>query len=181
MEHIDILDRRILEIITRNARIPFKDVAEECGVSRAAIHQRVARLMEEGVITGSGYTVSAKALGYNTCTYVGIKLERAAIYKEVAKRLLEFPEIVECHFTTGQYSILIKLYTFDNEHLMELLNTCVLKIEGITSTEALISLGEGFSRNIAIMPPRAKRNAAENHTTRRLRQPEHLYDGELGM
>ena len=156
VENIDLLDRKILEIITHNARIPFKDVAEECGVSRAAIHQRVARLIEEGIITGSGYYVSPKALGYNTCTYVGIKLERAAMYKEVAERLKEFPEVVECHFTTGQYSILIKLYTFDNEHLMELLNTCVLKIDGITSTEALISLGEGFSRGIPIMHPRVQ-------------------------
>ena len=124
-ENIDQLDRKILDIITRNARVPFKDVAEVCGVSRAAIHQRVSRLVDEGVITGSGYTVNPKALGYNTCTYVGIKLERASMYKNVARQLEAFPEIVECHFTTGQYSILVKLYAYDNEYLMELLNSCV--------------------------------------------------------
>ncbi|MBQ7634829.1 MAG: Lrp/AsnC ligand binding domain-containing protein [Bacteroidaceae bacterium] len=178
METIDMLDRKILDIITKNARIPFKDVAEVCGVSRAAIHQRVARLMDEGVITGSGYTVDPKALGYNTCTYVGIKLERASIYKEVAEQLRNFPEIVECHFTTGQYSIMVKLYSYDNEHLMELLNTCVLKIDGITSTEALISLGEGFSRNIPIMEPRPVK-VLRSRPRRSARHDGHLYDGDL--
>ena len=75
MEKIDNLDRQILEIISQNARIPFKDVAAECGVSRAAIHQRVQRLIDLGVIVGSGYHVNPKSLGYRTCTYVGIKLE----------------------------------------------------------------------------------------------------------
>ena len=76
MEKIDNLDRQILEIISQNARIPFKDVAAECGVSRAAIHQRVQRLIDLGVIVGSGYHVNPKSLGYRTCTYVGIKLEK---------------------------------------------------------------------------------------------------------
>ena len=76
MERIDNLDRQILEIISQNARIPFKDVAAECGVSRAAIHQRVQRLIDLGVIVGSGYHVNPKSLGYRTCTYVGIKLEK---------------------------------------------------------------------------------------------------------
>ena len=64
MEKIDNLDKKILEIITANARIPFKDVAEECGVSRAAIHQRVQRLIDLGVIVGSGYHVDPKTLGW---------------------------------------------------------------------------------------------------------------------
>ncbi len=177
-DNIDVLDRKILDIITKNARIPFKDVAEECGVSRAAIHQRVARMMEEGVITGSGYTVDPKALGYTTCTYVGIKLERASMYKEVSKQLMTFPEIVECHFTTGQYSILLKLYSYDNEHLMELLNSCVQQIKGVISTEALISLSEAFSRRVPIMEPRPSRSSKQR-PARRSKQESHLYDGEL--
>ena len=80
MEKIDNLDRQILEIISQNARIPFKDVAAECGVSRAAIHQRVQRLIDLGVIVGSGYHVNPKSLGYRTCTYVGIKLEKGSMY-----------------------------------------------------------------------------------------------------
>ena len=93
MEKIDKLDRQILEIISQNARIPFKDVAAECGVSRAAIHQRVQRLIDMGVIIGSGYNVNPKSLGYRTCTYVGIKLEKGSMYKEAVKELKKIPEI----------------------------------------------------------------------------------------
>ena len=82
MEKIDNLDRQILEIISQNARIPFKDVAAECGVSRAAIHQRVQRLIDLGVIVGSGYHVNPKSLGYRTCTYVGIKLEKGSMSRD---------------------------------------------------------------------------------------------------
>ena len=96
MEKIDNLDKKILSILSKNARIPFKDVAAECNVSRAAIHQRVQRLIENDVITGSGFDVNPKSLGYNTCTYVGITLERGSMYREVVKQLELIPEIVEC-------------------------------------------------------------------------------------
>ena len=114
MEKIDNLDRKILGILSKNARIPFKDVAAECGVSRAAIHQRVQHLMEDGFITGSGFDVNPKSLGYSTCTYVGLNLERGNMYKKVVERLQNIPEIVECHFTTGSYTMLLKLYARDN-------------------------------------------------------------------
>ena len=91
MDKIDNLDKKILSILSKNARIPFKDVAAECGVSRAAIHQRVQRLMEDGIITGSGFDVNPKSLGYSTCTYVGLNLERGSMYKDVVKRLLTIP------------------------------------------------------------------------------------------
>ena len=91
MEKVDDLDRDILNIITKNARIPFKDVAEECGVSRAAIHQRVQRLFDMGVIIGSGYHVNPKILGYQTCTYIGVKLEKGSMYSDV---VLEFEKIL---------------------------------------------------------------------------------------
>ena len=122
MEKIDNLDKKILSILSKNARIAFKDVAAECGVSRAAIHQRVQRLIDGDVITGSGFDVNPKALGYNTCTYVGITLERGSMYKDVARRLQHIPEVVECHFTTGPYTMMVKLYARDSEQLMQLLN-----------------------------------------------------------
>ena len=122
MEKVDMLDKQILEIISSNARIPFKDVAAECGVSRAAIHQRVQRLVDMKVIIGSGYHVNPSSLGYATCTFVGIKLERGAMYRSVCEAFKAIPEIVECHFTTGPYTMLIKLYARDNAHLMDLLN-----------------------------------------------------------
>ena len=152
MEKIDNLDRQILEIISQNARIPFKDVAAECGVSRAAIHQRVQRLIDLGVIVGSGYHVNPKSLGYRTCTYVGIKLEKGSMYKSVVAEMEKIPEIVECHFTTGPYTMLTKVYARDNEHLMDLLNNKMQEIPDVTATETLISLEQSIKKEIPICP-----------------------------
>ena len=137
MEKIDNLDRKILGILSKNARIPFKDVAAECNVSRAAIHQRVQHLAEGGVITGSGFDVNPKSLGYRTCTYVGITLERGNMYKAVVERLVHIPEIVECHFTTGPHTMLVKLYAKDNEQLMDLLNNQLQSIKREIPVEVL--------------------------------------------
>jgi Lrp/AsnC family transcriptional regulator for asnA, asnC and gidA len=150
MDRIDNLDKKILNIIMKNARIASKDVALECGVSRAAIHQRIQRLIEMKVITGSGYTVNPKSLGYNTCTYIGVSLEKGSMYREVVQELEKIPEVVECHYTTGPYSMLIKVYAQDNQHLMQLLNDQIQHIAGVTETETLISLEQSMNRQIYI-------------------------------
>jgi Lrp/AsnC family transcriptional regulator for asnA, asnC and gidA len=150
MEKIDQLDRKILQIITQNARMPFKDVAETCGVSRAAIHQRVQRLIDIDVITGSGYTVNPKMLGFQMCAYIGITLERGSMYKEVVHELEKIPEIVESQYTLGSYTILIKLYAKNDEHLMELLNGKIQEIPGVATTETLTSLDQRIKRTIPI-------------------------------
>ena len=150
MEKIDLLDRQILNIIMKNARIPSKDVAVQCGVSRAAIHQRIQRLIDMKVITGSGYIVNPKTLGFNTCTYIGVRLEKGSMYREVVKEFDKIPEVVECHFTTGPYSMLIKVYAKDNQHLMELLNDKIQHIAGVTETETLISLEQSMNRQINV-------------------------------
>lgn len=150
MYKVDKLDRKIMSILANNARIAFKDVAEVCGVSRAAVHQRVERLKEDGVITGSGFSVNPKSVGYGTCTYVGIRLERGSMYKDVVKKLEKIPEIVECHFTTGPYTMLVKLYVRDNEQLMILLNDTLQSIDGVVSTETLISLDQSIKRDVPI-------------------------------
>ena len=103
-----------------------------------------------GVITGSGYEINPKMLGFNTCTYIGVKLERGSMYKDVVPEFDKIPEVVECHFTTGPYTMLIKLYAKDNEHLMELLNNSIQEIEGVTATETLISLRQSIKREIPI-------------------------------
>ncbi len=147
---LDEIDLRILDIISRNARMPFKDVASECGISRAAVHQRVNRMVEMNVITGSGYHIDPKKVDFHTCTYVGIFLEKAGIYENVAHLLEQIPEVVECHYTTGEYAIFIKVYARTNEHLKEILNEKIQKIEGVSSTETFISLEETFKREVPI-------------------------------
>lgn len=150
MEKIDELDRKILRIITQNARIPFKDVADQCGVSRAAIHQRVQRMYDIGVITGSGYSVNAKMLGYQLCVYVGITLEKGSMYNTVCAELEQIPEVVESQFTLGGFSMLIKLYAKDDAHLMHLLNAKIQEIPGVAKTETLTSLEQRIRRTIPI-------------------------------
>ncbi|MBQ7689765.1 MAG: Lrp/AsnC ligand binding domain-containing protein [Muribaculaceae bacterium] len=150
MERIDNLDKKILEIIMKNARIASKDVAHECGVSRAAVHQRIQRMIDDGVITGSGYHVSPKVLGFSTCTYIGIQLEKGSLYRNVVPELEKIPEVVECHFTTGRYTMVIKLYARDNQHLMELINDHIQNIPGVMATETLISLQQSINRTVPI-------------------------------
>ena len=157
MEKIDNLDKKILNIIMGNARIPSKDIAVQCGVSRAAIHQRIQRLIDMKVIVGSGYIVDPHKLGYNTCTYIGVKLEKGSLYREAAKELAKIPEVVECHFTTGPYSMLIKVYAYDNHHLMQLLNDKIQNIPVVTETETLISLDQSMNRQIQIPLPNDKK------------------------
>lgn len=151
MDKIDNLDRKILRIVMHNARIPSKDVAVECGVSRAAIHQRIQRMIDLKIITGSGYNVNPKALGFQTCTYIGVSLERGAMYRDVVPQLEKIPEIVECHYTTGPYSMFIKLFARDNQHLMEVLNDKIQMIPGVTGTETLISLDLSIDRELPVM------------------------------
>ncbi len=149
-KNIDNLDRKILKIISQNARKPFKEVAEECGVSRAAIHQRVQRLVEMGVITGSGYSVNPKSLGFQLCVYIGITLERAKMYESVVAELEQIPEVVETHYTLGGYTILAKMYSKDDKHLMDLLNKKIQEIDGVATTETITSLEQRIKRTIPI-------------------------------
>lgn len=150
MEKVDELDVKILSMITRNARLPFKEVADACGVSRAAVHQRVQKMFENGVITGSGYQVNPKMLGYQLCVYVGLTLEKGSMYKSVSAELEKIPEIVEAQFTLGAYSMLIKLYAKDDRHLMELLNAKIQEIPGVANTETLTSLDQRITRTLPI-------------------------------
>jgi len=118
---IDSLDRKILSLITENARIPYLEVARECNVSGAAIHQRIQKLTRLGVIKGSEFILNPKKIGFHTCAFIGVFLESAHLYPEVVKKLTEIHEITECHYTTGNYSIFMKVYTRDNEDLKRLL------------------------------------------------------------
>ncbi len=147
---IDDLDKKILSLVSKNARIPYLEVARECSVSGAAIHQRIQRLMKLGVITGSEFIINPKSIGYLTCAYMGVFLEKAALFDYVLKQLKEIPEIVECHYTTGGYSLFIKVVTRDNEHLKDILSERLQKIDGIERTETFISLEENFKRQFPI-------------------------------
>lgn len=150
--HLDSLDRRILTFLTRNARMPYLEVARKCNVSGAAIHQRINKLMEEGVITGSQFNLDPKGIGYHTCAFVGIQvnLVKETTHQEVFQKISEIPEIVECHHITGKYSLLVKIFTYNNEHLKKILVEKIQSVREITSTETFISLEEGFTRQLPV-------------------------------
>lgn len=150
MEKIDELDKKILQIITQNARIPFRDVADQCGVSRAAVHQRVQRMYDIGVIVGSGFFVNPKMLGYQLCVYIGLTLEKGSMYNAVIAELEKIPEVVESQFTLGGFSLLIKLYAKDDAHLLHLLNSKIQEIPGVAKTETLTSLEQRIRRGLPI-------------------------------
>lgn len=147
---IDGLDKKILSIIQENARVPFLEVARECRVSGAAVHQRVQKLIKTGVIKSSTFNIDPKKIGYNTCAYIGIFLEKAGMYKDVVNELKKIPEIVQCDYTTGNYSIFVKIYTCDNQHLKDILSDKLQSIRGISRTETFICLEESLSRQLHI-------------------------------
>ena len=147
---IDSLDKKILSLITKNARIPFLEVARECKVSGAAIHQRIQRLMNMGVIKGSEFIINPAKIGYHTCAFMGIFLKKASLFDKVVKMLEEVPQIVECHYTTGQYAIFVKIMTKTNKHLKQIIDDEFQKIEGIARTETFMSLEVEFSRQAPV-------------------------------
>lgn len=146
--HIDQIDQKILSFLVNNARMPFLEIARECGVSGAAIHQRVKRLENNGVITGSRLLVKPQALGLNVCAFVSISLSEANKYNEVMESLRNIPEIVECHFVTGKAALLLKVYCFDNDHLMEILLNTIQNIPYVQATDTVISLDQAIERQV---------------------------------
>lgn len=146
--HIDQIDQKILSFLVNNARMPFLEIARECGVSGAAIHQRVKRLEANGVITGSRLLVKPQALGLNVCAFVSVSLSEANKYREVVEDLKKIPEIVECHFVTGKAALLLKVYCFDNDHLMEILLNTIQNINYVKGTDTVISLDQAIERQV---------------------------------
>jgi Lrp/AsnC family transcriptional regulator for asnA, asnC and gidA len=151
MRHeIDNLDKKILKLISQNARIPFLEVARECNVSGAAIHQRVQKLSNIGVIKGSEFIVNTYKVGFQTCAYIGICVSDLNKLEGIVNSLKEIPEIVECHYTTGKYAIFVKVYARDNRHLLDITLNKISSIPGIVSAETfLMSLDEVFHRQLA--------------------------------
>lgn len=145
---LDRTDQKILSFLVKNARMPFLEIARECGVSGAAIHQRVRKMEKIGIITGSRLLVKPQALGLNVCAFVGVSLSETNKYNEVIGALKKIPEVVECHFITGKHSLLVKLYCTDHDHLMRILVHTVQNIPYIQSTDTMISLDQAIERQI---------------------------------
>ncbi|MBP5488668.1 MAG: Lrp/AsnC ligand binding domain-containing protein [Bacteroidales bacterium] len=145
---IDEMDRKILSFLVKDARMPFLEIARECGVSGAAIHQRVKKLEDAGIITGFSARVKPETLGFPVCAFIMLNISEANKYNDVIAALKKIPEVVECHFITGHSSMLIKLYCSDFDHLMGVVLNAIQKIPAVESTETMISLSEPFQRQV---------------------------------
>lgn len=146
---LDKLDEQILRLIAKNARIPFLEVARVCNVSGAAIHQRIQKLTCLGVIKGSEFVIDPEKVGYETCAYIGLYLKNPEQFDIVTEALKSIPEVVECHYTTGQYDMFIKIYARNNHHLLSIIHDKLQPL-GLSRTETIISFNEAIHRQIPI-------------------------------
>lgn len=146
---LDELDEQILGLIANNARIPFLEVARACNVSGAAIHQRIQRLMSQGIIKGSEFVIDPEKIGLETCAYVGLYLKDPGQFDEVVKALEQIPEVVECHFTTGSYDMFLKIYARNNHHLLSIIHDKLQPL-GLSRSETIISFNEAIKRQIPV-------------------------------
>ncbi len=147
---LDGIDKKILKMLMENSRRPILEIAKNIGISGAAIHQRLRKLEKQNLIIGSSIKVNTRILGYTTMAFIGIFLDRATNNKTVVNQLKEIKEILECHYTTGDWSILAKLICKDNEDLMEILTKKIQTIDGVARTETYISLEQQINRQITL-------------------------------
>lgn len=147
---IDDLDRKILSILMKDAKVPYTDIAKQLFVSGGTIHVRMKKLEQLGIVKGASLTVDYAKLGYDITAFLGVYLDKSSMYEKVAKELFEIPEVVGAHYTTGLYNIFIKIVCRDTDHLRLVLHDKLQKIKGIQRTETFISLEDRLNRPIEI-------------------------------
>ena len=147
--NLDRLDKKILHLISEDARIPFLEVARACNVSGAAIHQRIQKLTNLGVIKGSQFIIDPERIGYETCAFIGLNLKNPEKFDDVVEALRQIPEIVECHYTTGEYDLFLKIYAYNNHHLMSVIHDKLMPL-GLSRSEGSISYNAVIDRTLPI-------------------------------
>lgn len=149
-QKIDRLDKQILRLIAGDARIPFLEVARACNVSGAAIHQRIQKLTNLGILKGSQFIIDPEKIGYETCAYIGLNLKNPETFDNVVEKLKLIPEVVECNYTTGDFDLFIKIYAINNHHLLNIIHDKLQPL-GLARSETIISFNSAISRQLPIM------------------------------
>lgn len=149
-QKLDKLDKQILRLIAGDARIPFLEVARVCNVSGAAIHQRIQKLTAMGILKGSQFIIDPEKIGYETCAYIGLNLKDPGRFDEVVEELKKIPEVVECHYTTGNNDMFIKIYALNNHHLLNIIHDRLQPL-GLASSQTLISFHSAINRQLPIV------------------------------
>lgn len=148
-QQLDRLDEQILRLIAENARMPFLEVARICNVSGAAIHQRIQKLTNLGILKGAEFVIDPEKVGYETCAYIGLYLKDPSLFDSVTEALKKMPEVVECHYTTGQYDMFIKIYAKNNHHLLKFIHDKLQPL-GLARSETIISFHEAIRRQFPL-------------------------------
>ncbi|MBQ8711658.1 MAG: Lrp/AsnC ligand binding domain-containing protein [Prevotella sp.] len=149
-QKLDKLDKQILKLIAEDARIPFLEVARTCNVSGAAIHQRIQKLTNMGILKGSQFIIDPEKIGYETCAYIGLNLKDPERFDTVVEELKKIPEVVECHYTTGNFDMFIKIYALNNHHLLTIIHDRLQPL-GLASSQTLISFPSAINRQLPVM------------------------------
>ena len=148
--NLDSLDKKILHLIAEDARIPFLEVARACNVSGAAIHQCIQKLTSLGILKGSQFIIDPEKIGYETCAYIGLFLKNPEKFDEVVEALRQIPEVVECHYTTGGFDMFIKIYAFNNHHLLNIIHDKLQPL-GLSRSETIISFNAAINRQLPLV------------------------------
>jgi len=146
---LDEIDYQILDILIKDSRTPYLEIARHCHVSGGTIHVRMNKMQEMGIIKGTRLILDTKKLGYDVCCFIGIFLNKASSYPDVLEQLKEIKEIVELHYTTGAYSIFIKVMCKSISNLQDLLMNRLQVIAGVQSTDTFITLSQPIDRSIS--------------------------------
>lgn len=147
---IDGIDKKILRKLMQDARTPILEIARLVGISGAAIHQRLKKLEKSGLISSSQCIIEPKVLGYTTLAFVGVYLDKTMSHSDAVKLLKRIPEVLECHFTSGNWSLFLKVLSKNNAHLMHILNEDILTISGVLRTETFVSLDQQIDRQLQV-------------------------------
>lgn len=148
MEALDEFDINIIKELEKDGRMAFSSIATNLKISNTMVHQRVNRLLENGILTGIKPVINEKKIGYDWATFTGITLKKDQDSTRVIEELKKIPEITECYFITGSYTLYIKMIAKDHEHMRRLLYEKIDSIPGISKTDSIIELGCAFKRNI---------------------------------
>ena len=149
-QRLDRLDKLMLRLIAEDARIPFLEVARACNVSGAAIHQRIQKLTNAGILKGSQFVIDPEKIGYETCAYIGLNLKNPERFDAVVEELKKIPEVVECHYTTGDFDMFIKIYALNNHHLLNIIHDKLQPL-GLSRSETIISFNSAIDRQLPII------------------------------
>lgn len=150
MEILDEFDIKIIKELEKDGRMAFSSIATTLKISNTMVHQRVNRLLEQGVISGIKPMVNEKKIGYDWASFTGITLNRDSDSDRIIEALKTIPEITECYYVTGSFTLYIKIIAKNHEHMRKVLYEKIDGIPGIAKTDSIVELGCAFKRNIIL-------------------------------